>query len=310
MFEEGFYYGRCRLLITASGKQNEGCPIIVTNSDKSREFEGVIVDGRCEIYVPGRDEYTVSIYDADKEAVRKSTTVICGYGEFKKVEVGVYTEGSIEIKGVVNEGKPEDYYSAGDQVIFKENGVNVKYDILHVNYKKEEFGANVILGRHDALPVAKYMNKRGVNTGGFGASEVCKYLNNEFITTLPDDLQASISTFKFSAGVGNGQNAVREEEHKIWLPVEYNVFGEIKYSVAAEHSGAVLPLQFSYFSAANRGQFVKCLGDSGAITDWWLASPFSTNGFCYVTKSGGAHRVDARYERGVVPCFMIAADGE
>ena len=67
------------------------------------------------------------------------------------------------------------------------------------------------------------LNENGRNTGGFKESDLCRYLNEEVWAILPEELKAVISERECLQIVKG-----KEERFmlKLWLPSEFEVFGD------------------------------------------------------------------------------------
>ena len=179
--------------------------------------------------------------------------------------------------------------------------------VIHKNYRKSIYGSNVVMMATSCLDNGMQMRTTDVNSGGYGGTLVAAKLDGEYYDGCPDDMKAAISEITFQASVGSQSTNLQNEKHKIWIPLEYNVFGGTTYAAGTEVTvgGAE---QFSYFAtAANR---VMKLGDSGAACPWWLGSPYVTYStrFCNVAAAGAPDANAASTSYGVVRCFMIAAD--
>lgn len=306
MYEEGFYYGRCKVVVTASGSQNEGKTVsVVSASVPDRQYTGVIHDGICIFFLPNRDKYTISLMDGEDPVY--STAIVCGYGEYKEVEVGLYTTSVSGIVAIINSGEEANFFTAGDQVQFKEGDSYALYDVLAVDYRNSKYGNNVIFGRHSALETARTMNATATNMSGFKNTDLCKFLNETFYSSLEEDLQRAIKEYDYMATSGGRSQELQEEKHKIWLPLEWNVFGANQYAGAKEHTDGGAE-QFEYF--ATTGKNIKTLGNTSANTAWWMSSPVvsTTANFCAVNATGKRSSASAKVAQGVVPCFMIAAE--
>ena len=94
------------------------------------------------------------------------------------------------------------------------------------------------------------MNKERTNEGGWLACDMRRYLNEEVITLLPDALIAAIKPRKFG-----------EEEDKLWLFSEMEVFGEHDWTENDPDRG----FQFEYFK--DRRSRIKVDEDGDA--NWW-----------------------------------------
>ena len=131
------------------------------------------------------------------------------------------------------------------------------------------------------------MNKDWTNEGGWLACDMRRYLNEEVIALLPDALIAAIKPRKFG-----------EEEDKLWLFSEMEVFGEHDWTENDPDRGE----QMAYYK--RRGNRIKALGDEGeAAHSWWERSPFGSNSnyFCNVNSNGDANFSYAANAGGV--CF-------
>ena len=147
------------------------------------------------------------------------------------------------------------------------------------------------------LPERIQWNENGYTRGGFKNSDVCKYLNEDVYNVLPDNLKAVISERECIQIIDG------EEERfnlRIWLPTEYEVFGEGWASEVEEGQ------QFEYFK--HPGNRVKCvMGEDGRRAAWWLLSVCSGNSAhaCLVGSNGVAGGSDCSNELRVPVCFTI-----
>ena len=125
-------------------------------------------------------------------------------------------------------------------------------------------GLKGLLGWHQ-------MNKTWTNKGGWLASDMRRYLNEEVIELLPDDLLAAIKPRKFG-----------DEEDRLWLFSEVEIFGEHIWGAGDEGDK-----QLEYFkNPVNRVKF----DEDGDANWWWERSPNAShsNSFCYVNSDGYA----------------------
>ena len=301
-FVDVFYYGQGRLLCTSTASADNGKTVSIANA-AGRTWSGTLASGKCEFVLPPKDRYTVSLINSG--VTEYTTTVDFGFGDFKEVPVGMDATTPRGIKNIVNAGLESDFFTAGDQITLKESGVDATFDVLHVGYRLGTYGHNIILGRHDPLPNTRQMQTTNTNAGGYMATLVASYLDGEYFNNLDEAWRDVISEITFQASVGSQGTALQNEEHKVWLPMEYNIFGATTYAAGTEHTTG-LNEQFAYFvSAPNR---IKAI--NGSAVYWWGSSPSvsGSTAFCIVNASGTAGSNYASDSCGVVPCFMIAAD--
>ena len=147
----------------------------------------------------------------------------------------------------------------------------------------------------DLLAERVVWNENGRSTGGFKESDLCRYLNEEVWAILPEELKAVISERECLQIVEG-----KEERFmlKLWLPSEFEVFGDSWASEVEEGQ------QFELFKdTRNR---VKC-NQEGERANWWLLSVcagYSTHA-CIVRNGGHANYASCSYAYWVPVCFSI-----
>lgn len=128
------------------------------------------------------------------------------------------------------------------------------------------------------------------------ASQLRKWLNEEFFEQLPDWLQKKIvPVVKKTYTDGK----IVETVDKIFIPSEIEVFGKTKYSKKGEGE------QYEFFKEWHNR--VKGYKDSDCAWWHWLRSPGSGNNsnFCIVNSNGKYNSSLASANGWVAPCFAI-----
>ena len=169
-------------------------------------------------------------------------------------------------------------------------GEKMVYEVAHITEDRMDFISR------DTMAERFTWNENGRNTGGFKKSDLCKALNGKAWEQLPEELKAVICERECIQVVDG------EEEKfmlKLWLPSEYEVFGEEWFSDAKE--GEQLEI---FKDPRNR---IKMGGHGGSRAIWWLLSVYGGNSTsaCTVNSSGNA---TGRYCTGgfrVPLCFSI-----
>ena len=147
----------------------------------------------------------------------------------------------------------------------------------------------------DLLAERVVWNENGRSTGGFKESDLCRYLNEEVWAILPEELKAVISERECLQIVEG-----KEERFmlKLWLPSEFEVFGDSWASEVEEGQ------QFELFKdPRNRVKFDQ----DGERAPWWLLSVcagYSTYA-CPVDYLGYAGYASCSYAYRVPVCFSI-----
>ena len=148
-----------------------------------------------------------------------------------------------------------------------------------------------------SCPFRKGMNRTNTNAGGWKGSDLRKELK-EFFELLPDELQAVIKKKK-TVQVINGEEVKCKD--KLWIPTEYEMFGESYYGEQSETD----TVQFDYFKD-RKNRMIPVDGEEDYALVW-LATPYASNttSFCPVGGGGNAGGYGASTSFGVAPGFTI-----
>lgn len=210
------------------------------------------------------------------------------------------------IQQILNSHMEADLLEVGDEVSVTLSGNEpMTWVVSAINHEQQH---QVIFTPKWCLATARQMNTTETNVGGWNSSALRAWLNGDFYTNLPDSVKPYIKDRTFQTSQGNKSTALQSATDKIWLPREYEIFGETVTAVATEHTNGNAE-QFPIFAvAANR---IKTTGQSGSAYWWWESSPHASYAttFCGVTSSGTAGgNVGSASARGVAPCFHMLAD--
>ena len=141
------------------------------------------------------------------------------------------------------------------------------------------------------------MNRTNTNRGGWRNSYMRKYLNEEFIKLVPDDLLSIIKMSK-KWTMNSGESPTMTED-KFYLLSGVEVFGTHQYSNDGEGT------QYEFFKDwRNR---LRSYRNTASGVYWWLRSPryYDSSFFCGVSYSGGLFSGNAGGSRGVSPAFTL-----
>ncbi len=169
-------------------------------------------------------------------------------------------------------------------------GEKMVYEVDHITEDRMDFISR------DTMAERFTWNENGRNTGGFKKSDLCKALNEKVWEQLPEELKAVICERECIQVVDG------EEEKfmlKLWLPSEYEVFGEEWFSDAKE--GEQLEI---FKDPRNR---IKMGGHGGSRANWWLLSVNGGNSTaaCRVGNYGHASNGHCPRDFRVPLCFSI-----
>lgn len=147
------------------------------------------------------------------------------------------------------------------------------------------------------------MNSSNTNSGGFMSSALKSTLNSTILNALPSDLRGIIKTCYKWYGTGNTTSNGAWGGCKIWLPLEYEMFGANTYAPTTERTTGNAR-QYPIFTD-NVSRIKRTNNGAGSASYYWLASPSASNSnnFCCVHSGGTPNGNPAHFSAGV--CFGL-----
>lgn len=132
------------------------------------------------------------------------------------------------------------------------------------------------------------MNSSNTNSGGFMSSALKSTLNSTILNALPSDLRGIIKTCYKWYGTGDATSNGAWGGCKIWLPLEYEMFGANTYSPTTERTTGNAR-QYPIFTD-NASRIKRTNNGAGSANYYWLASPRASNSthFCDVISDGSS----------------------
>ena len=153
----------------------------------------------------------------------------------------------------------------------------------------------------------RVMNSNDTNSGGWPASELYSFVNNDLYTALPNDLKdIIIDTYAISSHSHNDSSNFKSYD-KIYLLYAKEIWGNDGTSDIVEYDNA----------EASTRQLDYYLNNSITIDNhslvtkndyWWTRSVYANDTgreFCIVDLYGSIYYESAMYTLGVAPAFRI-----
>lgn len=194
-----------------------------------------------------------------------------------------------EIKAAIKAGTINELMNSGDTIpVMLKNGECVALDLACDEKGKYFF----VL--YNCLHDAHAMNTEAVNTGAWAESDMRRYLNEEILPLIPDDLQAVIEPCVISQVV-NGEET--ETLDKLFCLSATQVFGAGEWSETEPEDA-----QLDIFNT-ERSRVKEFEGHG--TTWWWLRSAGDNNDFRNTGNSGNANTNLADATAGVVFAFTV-----
>lgn len=214
-----------------------------------------------------------------------------------------------EIAYVSSLGKASEVYALKDTKDIELDGIgpmtleiaDFDHDYLGASTTAETAGITFLT--KDLLYDTYKMNTTNTNVGGFPASALYETLSTDIWNAIPEECRNAVRTIYKWYGTGNNTSNGEWFGSRIWVPLEYEMFGTTTYSPSTEHSTGNAR-KYPIFTD-NNSRIKKMNNGTGSAQWYWEASPNArgTTAFCGVTGGGAADGDSAVYARGV--CFGL-----
>lgn len=173
-----------------------------------------------------------------------------------------------EIAQAVSDGTASTKWNIGDSKdITLTTGETLTVQIYGFNHDDLADGsgkAGITFGLKDLMPSKQVVDSSTAQVGWEGSS-LRTWLNNDFLSTLPNDLQAVLKTMH-KKSIPPKSTTVKNSTDKLFLFSEIEVYGTVTLSNQGEGN------QYPYFeNAMNRSK----LNTSGAVSSWWTRSVYN-----------------------------------
>ena len=219
-------------------------------------------------------------WDTIVSAVQAGSTENYHVGDTKEVDMGTF--GTYTIR-VANTSTPAECSTAG----FSQTACGFVLEF-----------ADIIATRN--------MNSTNTNVGGWPATSMRTYVNNDIYNALPSELKNGIIDTYVVSGHGPSDSANFTSTDKLYLLSTKEVWGKEGTSNAINYDTTdAYTRQLDYYKA----QGVTTSNYSGAKKngDWWLRAANSNDSYYFykVNTNGGQSDYIAGFTTGVAPAFRI-----
>ena len=166
----------------------------------------------------------------------------------------------------------------------------------HPNENKK----NHILWTFRNVVLKKRMNVTDANAGGYGASELKKYLDEVFAAGLGNALGSSGYLYKIIRAISK-KGSAEFVTNTVFLPTEVEIFGTPTYG--DDQIEWNTNIQYPIYRDSS---FYRVKKYNGIRWWWWVGTPAASHSttFCNVGRGGDSNHYGAsRYDVGVAPAF-------
>lgn len=200
-----------------------------------------------------------------------------------------------EIKRIESLGPVKANFCVGDTKTVKlRNGEKITLRIIGLYHDVDAFGRRIPITWEmvDYMKTEAPMNDDWTNKGGWAHSSMRKYLNEDILPLLPDDLLSAIIPAQKETTLGGTLKELEQTKDSLFLLSEWEKYGRLFYAAAQEG-------HWYEFYAQEGTSYAKTRNGK---RDWgWLRSPYGSGSttFCSVTSSGDANHYTASGSIGV-----------
>ena len=176
------------------------------------------------------------------------------------------------------------------------------HDYLSGSANAEKAGIS-FLTRH-LLPDTYTMTGTQTHFGKFNTTSLYTTLTTTIWNALPEELRNVVKmTFKWY-GEGGTADFGGWTGMKIWLPLEFEMFGETNHAIEREQTigGA---RQYPIFTD-NESRVKKKKNESGFTASYWTASPFASSSTAYCTVNSIGEPDSEMHMNSYGVCFGIS----
>lgn len=201
-----------------------------------------------------------------------------------------------DIKDINMRGETLRAFHVGDtKTVRLKNGETITLRIIGLFHDKAPDGSRIPISWEMThfLKDRHAMNEEWTNKGGWAKSDMRKYLRDEVLPLLPDDLVQVLQTTKKYTSSGEGSDKIQVTYDELFILSEWERYGRCFYSACQE--GDWYP-----WYAREGVSYAKTYPD-GAKGWGWSRSPYGsdTNNFCLVISGGNANYAHASSSDGV-----------
>ena len=238
-----------------------------------------ITEGECEIREP--KDFSTDSWETIVEAVEEGNTSKYNVGDTKDVELEGYGKHTLRIanKSISDECKKEDFSQSACGFVL-------------------EFAD--IITEH-------VMNDTATNVGGWPASSMYTFVNNDIYNAIPDEIKNEIIDTTVISGHGKSSTENFTSTDKLYLLSTAEVWAQGSSNTISDDAARDVTRQLDYYknlgtSTTNRSGAVKKSGYA-----WWLrvANSSDNNNFYRVNNRGDWSNNNASTINGVSPAFRL-----
>jgi hypothetical protein len=223
-----------------------------------------------------------------------------------------------EVQAICKAGKAKDYFKVGDTAVISLGALPDTYNETSAQKATIVVGdmtdtsLTLLVTSYSVEAPRRVINKTGTNAGGWASTTMRSWLNGEYLSALPSDLQKVITTHSTSYSSSYNAGNVSYCNDKVWLLSSKEVFGgEIATSTDTTYYENLVAFnaesQLAYFANGNSKMRYTNSNKTSACW-WWLRSSYynSIRSFTCISSDDAIRVGTAENIYFVFPAFEIS----
>ena len=238
-----------------------------------------ITEGKCEEISPKK--FSTDDWEIIIDAIREGNTSKYNVGDTKEIDLGSYGKHTLRI---ANKSTPS--------------------ECSNTNFSQSACG--FVLEFADVIITHK-MNDTNINIGGWPASSMYTFVNNDIYNAIPSEIKNAIIDTTVVSGHGKSDTENFTSTDKLYLLSTAEVWAQGSSNTISDDAARDVTRQLDYYknlgtSTTNRSGAVKKSGYA-----WWLrvANSSDNNNFYRVNNRGDWSNNNASTINGVSPAFRL-----
>ena len=239
-----------------------------------------IIEGKCEETSP--KNFSTDDWETIIDAIREENDGVYNVGDTKEIDLGSYGKHTLRI---ANKSTPS--------------------ECSNTNFSQSACG--FVLEFVDIITLHK-MNDTAINVGGWPATSMRTFVNNDIYNAMPDKVKNAIIDTTVVSGHGSTSGETNfTSTDKLYLLSTAEVWAQGSSNTISDDAARDVTRQLDYYknlgtSTTNRSGAVKKSGYA-----WWLrvANSSDNNNFYRVNNRGDWSNNNASTTNGVSPAFRL-----
>ena len=263
------------------------------NYNKNKSFSGKL--GINEYNLPTSVSFAEDSWETIATLVQEGEIGNYNVGDTKTVDLGTYGTHTLRI---ANTSTPSECSTTG----FSQSACGFVLEFAD------------IITTHNMNPAGTYKGTQynnGHNIGGWPASSMYTFVNNDIYNALPSELRSAIIDTTVVSGHGSTSGETNfTSTDKLYLLSTAEVWAQGSSNTISTDTARDVTRQLDYYKNLNTDtvNYIPAIKNNGTSAGyWWLRAADSNDyySFYYVNGDGDWHRHDAYRTLGVSPAFRI-----